>query len=169
MVDNTDAEGRLILADALYLACNPAIFGKASNPLLVIDAATLTGAILSALGDRFTGLFVNEPAKRCFFDTHLEKAGKLSGDRFWQLPLDGSWPMSGSHIEGGCHLADLNNILVGSYAKHAGSSSAAQFLQVKLYILNKFLHVFIQIHIALFPKRCYHTVWTAVSSLLWSH
>ncbi|TGZ73883.1 hypothetical protein CRM22_001250 [Opisthorchis felineus] len=60
-VDNTDAEGRLILADALHIACkHPDFVGE--EPSLIIDVATLTGAISAALGDEFTGVFSNHAA-----------------------------------------------------------------------------------------------------------
>jgi leucyl aminopeptidase len=75
-VVHTDAEGRLALADSLVLACR-------ENPRLVIDYATLTGACISAITRRYSGVFTNRP------DWHplLKKAGRDSGERVWPFPL----------------------------------------------------------------------------------
>lgn len=73
---NTDAEGRLVLADALTYAAR-------FKPKAVIDLATLTGAIIVALGSGASGLMSNNEA----LAQHLLRAGTMAGDRLWQLPL----------------------------------------------------------------------------------
>ncbi|MDO9173024.1 MAG: leucyl aminopeptidase [bacterium] len=105
---NTDAEGRLILADALHYACQ-------QKPDYVIDAATLTGACVVALGDEFAGLFCNHTD----LGDALDRAGGDTFERVWPLPL-----VKEHHklIESG--IADLQNI----GGKCAGASTAAAFL-----------------------------------------
>ncbi|MEJ2543984.1 MAG: M17 family metallopeptidase [Calditrichaceae bacterium] len=74
---NTDAEGRLILADALAYSV------KRFKPNLIIDFATLTGSIMAALGDKMAGMFSNsEELNRIF-----QKAGSISGDMVWPMPM----------------------------------------------------------------------------------
>lgn len=75
-VDNTDAEGRLVLCDALC-------YSEKFNPKYVLDIATLTGAIKVALGDCVAGAFTN----RNELWSHLHRAGSESGDRMWRMPL----------------------------------------------------------------------------------
>ena len=109
---NTDAEGRLILADAIDYAVDY------YDPACMIDLATLTGAIIIALGDHMAGLFSNndELAKQ------LSVSGQMTGERLWRLPLDECYDrMTDSSI------ADVANL--GNPARHAGSIIAAQFLQ----------------------------------------
>ncbi|MFN7021185.1 MAG: leucyl aminopeptidase family protein [Phycisphaerales bacterium] len=77
-VTNTDAEGRLVLADALIWAC------ERENPEYVVDLATLTGGVVTALGSTFAGLFCENERLRA----GLEKAMDASGERWWRLPLD---------------------------------------------------------------------------------
>ncbi|WAR20885.1 AMPL-like protein [Mya arenaria] len=111
-IDNTDAEGRLILADALSYA-------ETVNPCLILDMATLTGAIDVALGSAATGVFAKSTET---FNT-LQKAGSRTGDRMWRMPLF-------SHYSGqvtDCQLADVNN--VGKYSRSGGSCTAAAFLK----------------------------------------
>ncbi|XP_040567587.1 cytosol aminopeptidase isoform X3 [Lepeophtheirus salmonis] len=110
-VDNTDAEGRLILADALCYA-------DTFKPSMVIDAATLTGAMAIALGGGAAGTFTNSDA----LWHQLQKAGEYTGDRLWRLPL---WDIYSSQVKKSV-LADLNNI--GSVV-YGGSCTAAAFLQ----------------------------------------
>ena len=76
-VVNTDAEGRLVLADALWYA------QQTFSPRAMIDLATLTGAIMVALGQEFAGLFSNndELAQR------LIAAGEATGEKTWRMPL----------------------------------------------------------------------------------
>ncbi len=106
---NTDAEGRLVLCDALTYA-------ERFKPRAVIDIATLTGACVIALGAHRSGLFSNdEPLARA-----LEQAGEASGDLCWRMPLDEDY------AEGlKSRFADVAN--VGGRA--AGSVTAAKFLQ----------------------------------------
>ncbi|MEI6242706.1 MAG: leucyl aminopeptidase [Chlamydiota bacterium] len=110
-IANTDAEGRLILADAIAYAIDRL------HPTRIIDLATLTGAIVVALGEEISGLFSNndELAKQ------LEMASKKTGELIWRIPLhDGYKKMLKSDI------ADLKNI--GAAGK-ASSITAALFLQ----------------------------------------
>jgi leucyl aminopeptidase len=76
-VIHTDAEGRMVLADTLALA-------SAESPGIIIDYATLTGACVAALTERYSGVFTNRP------DLHpvLETAGRDSGERVWPFPMD---------------------------------------------------------------------------------
>ncbi len=107
---NTDAEGRLVLADALWYAQDK------FAPKFVIDLATLTGAILVALGGEHAGLFSND-------DTlcgQLAEAGKATGEKVWRLPLG-----TGYDKLIRSKIADMKNI----GGAHAGSITAAQFLQ----------------------------------------
>ena len=107
---NTDAEGRLILADALTLACEEA-------PAVLIDFATLTGAARTALGPALPALFANDEA----LAADLLAAGAQVGDPLWRLPLfDGYRDMLKSPV------ADLNNAPEGGFA---GAVTAALFLQ----------------------------------------
>ncbi|OQV25221.1 Cytosol aminopeptidase [Hypsibius exemplaris] len=109
-VDNTDAEGRLILADALCYA-------QEFKPRHVIDLATLTGAIRVALGNAAAGVFSNDEEMWAL----MSDAGVRTGDRVWRMPLFQHYAdeMTDSL------LADLNN--VGKYAG-GGSCTAAGFL-----------------------------------------
>jgi len=106
---NTDAEGRLILCDALTYAAQ-------FKPARVIDIATLTGACVIALGKHASGLLGNDDA---LVDDLLE-AGKLSGDRAWALPL---WTEYDEQLKS--NFADIPNISGG---RDAGTITAACFL-----------------------------------------
>lgn len=75
-IDNTDAEGRLILADAMSYAAR-------LNPDILVDLATLTGACRIALGQEFAGMFANDDE----LAAQLERLGRRTGDRVWRLPL----------------------------------------------------------------------------------
>lgn len=77
-VTNTDAEGRLVLADALIWAC------EKESPAAVVDIATLTGGVVTALGSTFAGLFCDDDRLRA----RLERAMDNTGERFWRLPHD---------------------------------------------------------------------------------
>jgi leucyl aminopeptidase len=107
---NTDAEGRLVLADVLWYVA------KKFKPKFMVDLATLTGAILVALGTEYAGLFSNndELAER------LTKAGLATGERVWRMPLG---PEYDKQIDS--QFADMKN--TGN--RHGGSITAAQFLQ----------------------------------------
>jgi leucyl aminopeptidase len=109
-VFNTDAEGRLILGDALA-------YGTEQNPVAMFDAATLTGAILVALGNTYTGVFTRDRKLM----RRVQDAADISGEWVWGMPLDDfhSDDMRGHH-------ADLCNISSG---RLAGSSTAAAFLE----------------------------------------
>jgi len=106
---NTDAEGRLILADALAYVCD-------QKPAAIVDLATLTGAIVVALGHIATGAMSNNDALR----DQVVAAGNLAGERCWPLPL---WPDYHKAIE--AQTADIQNIGDGT----AGSISGAMFLK----------------------------------------
>ncbi|XP_037077116.1 cytosol aminopeptidase-like [Pollicipes pollicipes] len=110
-VDNTDAEGRLILADALCYA-------QECRPRAMLNMATLTGAISVALGSAAVGVFTNSTAAW----HQLRAAGTNTGDRVWRMPLWKHYTKSMKE----CRLADLNNI--GS-ATGGGACTAAAFLQ----------------------------------------
>ena len=114
---NTDAEGRLVLADALSYT------EKKFKPKCIIDLATLTGAIIMALGEEYAGLFSNNND----LSSKIEKAGEKVGEKVWRLPLHENYDkLMNSPV------ADIQNI---NYAGGAGSITAAQFLQ--RFILNK--------------------------------
>ena len=109
-IQNTDAEGRLVLADALWYAQNR------FKPEFMIDLATLTGAIVMSLGNKMAGIFSNNDS----LSEKLFDAGEESGDLVWRLPLSSSYDkMINSQF------ADMKNIGMGG----AGSITAAQFLQ----------------------------------------
>ncbi|MHA7835610.1 MAG: leucyl aminopeptidase, partial [Algiphilus sp.] len=106
---NTDAEGRLLLCDALtYVERN-------YDPDCVIDMATLTGAVIVALGNHATGVFANQPA----LAKSLITAGDYMGDRAWELPL---WDDYESALRS--PFADVANV----GGREAGSVTAAVFL-----------------------------------------
>ena len=106
---NTDAEGRLVLADALHWT------QEEFQPARVVDFATLTGAMIVALGHEYAGIFSNDD-QLC---ADLAAAGTKSGDKVWRLPIG---PAYDKLIES--PIADMKNI--GGRA--AGSITAAQFL-----------------------------------------
>ena len=109
-IGNTDAEGRLVLADALWEATQ-------ENPDLLIDCATLTGAARVALGTELPAFFCNNEA----IAQKLIASGLVQNDALWQLPLHMPYrEMLASKI------ADINNISSGSYG---GAITAALFLQ----------------------------------------
>ena len=105
---NTDAEGRLILCDALTYA------GR-YKPSFVIDIATLTGACVMALGSHASGLLSNDDT----LAQALESAGQTSGDRVWRLPL---WNEYDKQLKS--NFADMANI----GGREAGTITAACFL-----------------------------------------
>jgi leucyl aminopeptidase len=106
---NTDAEGRLVLADALA-------WSKRFRPAAIVDLATLTGAAVVALGHAAAALLSTDDA----LSDRLRNLGERSGDRLWPLPL---WPEYDSALES--PFADLKNIGDGS----AGTISGAAFLK----------------------------------------
>lgn len=106
---NTDAEGRLILADALSYAAE-------QKPDRILDLATLTGACMVALGTKVAGLFSTEDA----FAEQVLEASRLTGERAWRMPL---FPDFADQLKS--HVADLKNI----GGKWGGSITAAKFLE----------------------------------------
>ncbi|XP_064007438.1 cytosol aminopeptidase [Pogoniulus pusillus] len=111
-VDNTDAEGRLLLADALCYAHN-------FNARAIVNAATLTGAMDVALGSAATGVFTNSS----WLWNHLYEASISTGDRVWRMPLFEHYTKQVTD----CPLADLSNI--GKYSRAGGACTAAAFLK----------------------------------------
>lgn len=109
-IGNTDAEGRLILGDALTKAVE-------DGPELILDFATLTGAARVALGPDLPALFANDDA----LAAELEKAGTEVDDPVWRLPL---WSGYADMLKS--DIADINNAAEGGFA---GSIAAGLFLQ----------------------------------------
>jgi leucyl aminopeptidase len=107
---NTDAEGRLVLADAIWYA------QKTYEPKVIVDLATLTGAILVALGSDHAGLFANDDA----LAAALSKAGEATGEKVWRMPLGAVYDKM---IDS--KFADIKN----TGGRYAGSITAAQFIQ----------------------------------------
>jgi leucyl aminopeptidase len=107
---NTDAEGRLVLADALWYA------QERFKPRFVVDLATLTGAIIVALGKEYAGLFCND-AKLA---AELAAAGEAVGEKVWRMPLAKAYDKLIDSKN-----ADMKNI----GGRHGGAITAAQFLQ----------------------------------------
>ena len=107
---NTDAEGRLVLADVLWYVA------KKFKPKFMVDLATLTGAIMVALGTEYAGMFSNndELAQR------LSEVGLATGERVWRMPLG---PEYDKQIDS--QFADMKN----TGTRNGGSITAAQFLQ----------------------------------------
>tara|TARA_A100001015_G_scaffold35505_1_gene39216 strand:+ start:6839 stop:8296 length:1458 start_codon:yes stop_codon:yes gene_type:complete len=114
---NTDAEGRLVLADALTYT------EKKYKPRFIIDLATLTGAIIVSLGSEYAGLFSNDDK----LTKQIIKAGEKVDEKLWRMPLHKNYDKLINSKN-----ADMQNI---NYVGGAGSTTAAQFLQ--RFILNK--------------------------------
>ena len=114
---NTDAEGRLVLADALSFT------EKKFKPRFIIDLATLTGAIIVSLGSEYGGLFSNNDN----LSKQLIDAGEKVEEKLWRMPLNDNFDKLINSKN-----ADMQNI---NYVGGAGSTTAAQFLQ--RFILNK--------------------------------
>ena len=114
---NTDAEGRLVLADAITFT------EKKFKPNLIVDLATLTGAIVVALGSEYAGLFSNDDK----LSKKLFEAGEKVDEKVWRLPLHENYDKLMNSKN-----ADMQNI---NYVGGAGSTTAAQFLQ--RFIINK--------------------------------
>jgi leucyl aminopeptidase len=108
---NTDAEGRLVLADALWYTQDR------FKPKMIIDLATLTGAIIVALGTSRAGLFSNNDK----LAEQLASAGRKTGEEVWRLPLGDVYDKQINS-----QIADMQNI---GADREAGSITAAQFLQ----------------------------------------
>ena len=114
---NTDAEGRLVLADALTYT------EKKFKPKFIIDLATLTGAIIVSLGSEYAGLFSNDDK----LSKQIIDAGEKVDEKLWRMPLHKNYDKLINSKN-----ADMQNI---NYVGGAGSTTAAQFLQ--RFILNK--------------------------------
>ena len=114
---NTDAEGRLVLADALTYT------EKKFRPKIIVDLATLTGAIIVSLGSEYAGLFSNNDE----LSKKILKAGEKVQEKLWRMPLHKNYDKLINSKN-----ADMQNI---NYVGGAGSTTAAQFLQ--RFILNK--------------------------------
>ncbi len=114
---NTDAEGRLVLADALTYT------EEKFKPKFIIDLATLTGAIIVSLGSEYAGLFSNDDK----LSNQLISAGENVEEKVWRMPLNKNFDKLIDSKN-----ADMQNI---NYVGGAGSTTAAQFLQ--RFILNK--------------------------------
>ncbi len=110
-VIDTDAEGRLVLADVLWYTQDR------FKPQVIVDLATLTGAISIALGDQFAGLFSNNDE----VSRNLIAAGDVVGERLWRMPLSEKFDRD---IDS--DIADMKNL---GPARKAGSTTAAQLLQ----------------------------------------
>jgi leucyl aminopeptidase len=107
---NTDAEGRLVLADVLWYIQDK------YKPRFMVDLATLTGAIMVALGKEYAGLFSNNDE----LVQRLSDAGYATGEKVWRLPLAPEYDKIIDH-----EVADVKN----TGGRHAGSITAAQFIQ----------------------------------------
>ena len=114
---NTDAEGRLVLADALTFT------EEKFKPQFIIDLATLTGAIIVSLGSEYAGLFSNSDK----LSKRLIDAGESVEEKLWRMPLNDNFDKLINSKN-----ADMQNI---NYIGGAGSTTAAQFLQ--RFIINK--------------------------------
>ena len=122
-VINTDAEGRLVLGDALWYAQE-----RFKAPVL-IDLASLTGAIIIALGTEIAGLFSNDE----LLAEQLEKAAKDSGEKVWRLPLDESFDDD--------IVSDIADIKNACSSRAAGSITAAMFLKRFILPETKWAHL----------------------------
>lgn len=109
---NTDAEGRLVLADLLTYVQDT------YKPEVIVDLATLTGAIMVGLGFEYCGAFANDND----FWLQLEEASNNTGEKFWRMPLDEAY-----RKEMESEVADLKNL--GSLGRYGGACSAAGFLE----------------------------------------
>ena len=110
-ITNTDAEGRLVLCDAITWA-------QRKGAKKIIDMATLTGACVAALGKNYTGAFTNSQS----FLKELEKHSQKTEEKLWQLPVDEDFHKQVRES----NVADMNNCVIGT---GAGSSLAAAFLE----------------------------------------
>ena len=108
---NTDAEGRLVLADIISYGCD------VYKPKIVIDFATLTGAIMIALGQHYAGLYTNDDK----LSDYLYESGVYTNEKVWRMPLHDDF-----NKELNSPFVDLKNI---TNSRYGGSVTAAQFLQ----------------------------------------
>jgi leucyl aminopeptidase len=113
-IDNTDAEGRVVLADCLWYTQDK------YKPSAMVNLATLTGAISIALGDQLGGLFSNNDK----LSDQLIKAGEKVDEKLWRLPCDPLGERYDTYVDS--TIADMHNVGKGG---EASSTTAAQFLQ----------------------------------------
>ena len=137
-VINTDAEGRLVLCDALHWA------QETYNPEYIVDLATLTGAIIISLAHEYAGMFTNDDG----LAAQLDAAGKATGDALWRFPIG---PAYDKMIDS--PIADMKN--VGE--RGGGSITAAQFLHRYIKDGVKWAHLDIA-----------GTVWTPKAGPTWA-
>ncbi len=109
-VINTDAEGRLVLCDAIWWA------QEQFSPEVVVDLATLTGAIIISLGHEYAGMFANDDG----LAAQLQKAGETCGERLWRMPIGDAYDKL---IDS--PIADIKNV----GPREGGSITAAQFIK----------------------------------------
>jgi leucyl aminopeptidase len=115
---NTDAEGRLVLADVLWYA------QERFKPRLIVDLATLTGAIMVALGKEYAGLFSNDDK----LAGEISAAGEVTGEKVWRMPLAKSYDKLIDSKN-----ADMKNI----GGRHGGAITGAQFVQRFIYLKDE--------------------------------
>lgn len=118
---STDAEGRLTLADAVW-------FAQQQGAKKIIDIATLTGAMVMALGKEFTGAFTNDEK----FFKEFKKATKKTGEKVWEMPIT-----KGYHKELKSQVADMKN----KGGRMAGASQAAAFIENFIEKDTKWIHL----------------------------
>jgi len=121
-VNNTDAEGRLVLADCLTYIQHE------FTPEYVIDMATLTGAIVVALGNTFAGLFSNSAR----LTSEIRRAGDYTGEKVWHMPMDREYDKQMDSS-----IADMQN----TGGRAAGSATAACFLRRFVEKNTKWAHI----------------------------
>jgi leucyl aminopeptidase len=132
---HTDAEGRLVLADTLTLASRQ---GGKAKPELVVDFATLTGSMHTALGNRYAGVFASDEA----LAAHAVAAGKASGERVCAFPFDADYEEGESGLES--KVADVKQCTMAGEADHI---LAARFLK-------RFTGELPWVHVDLSSARC---------------
>lgn len=120
-VISTDAEGRLTLVDAVW-------FAQEQGAKKVVDIATLTGAMVMALGKEFTGAFTNDKK----FYKEFRKAAKKTGEKVWEMPIT-----KGYHDELKSKVADMKN----KGGRMAGASQAAAFIEKFIDEDTKWIHL----------------------------
>ncbi len=111
---NTDAEGRMVLADVLWYA------QETYKPKIILDIATLTGAIVMALADQYAGLFSNDDD----LTQHILDAGKATNERMWHMPVDACLD---KHIDSS--ISDFANLNSGGAGASAGALFIKKFIQ----------------------------------------
>ena len=122
-ITNTDAEGRLILCDAITYA-------QRKGAKYIIDVATLTGAVVTALGKNYTGTFTNSSQ----FLEELNKAANYTEEKVWQLPLDEEM----HNLITKSYVADMVNAIVDA---KGGASLAAAFLEEFIENDTQWIHL----------------------------